>query len=198
MRIRLALALPFLLAGCFVSRTHIGIHNFGNGDLWDSVVGKRFVEGLRDTEDDWMRQLARLDLDGLAEHFTPALAQKLNASARQKLALQLQREFRPTGYFTRRRFATPAMSWGRPARTDAFDYYDMIGYAYEMEGKTTGCVQFYITKVGGTPAICGLEILPITESDREKVKEVRYVVPETVNKANVTARPGMLMKPLKS
>lgn len=198
MRVRLAIALPLVLCGCAISRTHIGIFNMGDGTLWDSVVGKRFVEPLRDTEDDWMRQLTLLDLNGLSEHFTPKLAKKINFQVRQQLALQLKRQYGPNGTFSRRLFATPALSWGRAARTDAFDYYDMVGYAYDMEGKITGCVQFYVTKMNGELAICGIEVLPENEADREKAKEIRYLAPPTVDKSGVAARPGMLMKPLKS
>ncbi len=197
MRVRLWVTAfsSFLFCGCFVSRTHIGFHNFGQGDLWDSVVGKKYVEGLRDKEDMWMARVARLQLDELSADFAPQLAAKLIPAVTVKLIPQLKRDYGPTGYFTRRRFGTPALSVGHAVRMDAFDYYDMVAYAYEMEGKTAGYVQFYITRVDGQLKICGLEITPTRESDREKAKDVRFVFPETVDKSHVARHLGMLMRP---
>lgn len=197
MRVRLSVALvsSFLLCGCFVSRTHIGFHNFGQGELWDSIVGKKYVEGLRDQEDIWMSRVARLQLDELSADFAPQLAANFDAAARQKLALQIKREIAPTGYFSRRRFGTPAFSTGKAVRTDAFDYYDMVGYAYEMEGKVAVSVQFYVTRVEGAIRICGIEITSEREGDRDRIKDVRLVFPETVDKSNVARRIGMLLRP---
>jgi len=194
-RILIVAVSSFLLCGCSVSRTHIGFHHFGKGALGDSVVGKKYVEGLRDQEDIWMTRVARLELEELSEDFAPQLAATLIPAVREKLLPQLKRDYGPSGYFTRRRFGTPRYSTGEAVRRDAFDRYDMVGFAYIMEGKVPANVQFYLTRVEGAVKICGLEITPIGESAREKAKDVRFVLPETVDKSNVAGTPEVMMRP---
>lgn len=183
-----------VLSGCFVSRTHLGFHHLGDDNVWHSIVGKKHVEPLRDREDRWMALLSKLDLEALSADFAPRLSAEMNAGVREKLALQLERDYRPDGNFRRRRFGTPAFSIGRGVRRDAFEHYDMVGYAYQMEGKVEAGVQFYLARVGEDLKICGIEISPTLESDREKAKDVRFVFPETVDRSGVKPRPGMLMK----
>jgi hypothetical protein len=193
--VTLLIAIASVASGCCVSRTHLGFLNLGNQGLWNSVVGKRFVEPLRDQEDLWMTSLARLDLVGLSTDFAPTLASHVNEGQLRKLAVQMERDYHPSGYFMRQRFGTPALSWGRGARRDAFGYYDMVGYAYTMEGKVSATAEFYLTRVGdGGIKICGIVVTPQRESDREKAKDVRLVFPETQNKSDVVIRPGMLMR----
>jgi hypothetical protein len=184
-----------VLAGCSVSRTHIGIHNLGQGPYWHSVVGKKNVDSLRDLEDAWMALVSKRDLETLSEDFAPKLASKMNEKVREKLAVQIERDYHPNGFFRRRRFETPALSTGRAVRGDAFEWYDMVGFAYQMEGKVEAGVQFYITKIDGELKICGIEIRPTMEAEREKAKDVLFVFPESENKAGIKPQPGMLMKP---
>ncbi len=174
-----------LLNGCAVSRHHLGFRNLGANDRPFSMVGERYVKNLSAVEAFWVKTLAAGNLDALAPVMAPRLSEALsNPAVRQKTTLKIRTAYGMSGEYEIVSFGVPFFSLQPGVKKDAYDYYDMLGTAFKMEGKIAASMKLYVTKVDGELKLCGFEIYPDNEGDREAGRDVRFVFPETENRSN--------------
>ncbi|MBV9080186.1 MAG: hypothetical protein JO102_03590 [Elusimicrobia bacterium] len=174
------------LAACAsVSPYHFGFFSASQqeGPKFD-MVSRRSVAKLDDLETIWITDIAQGKIEALVPSLAPTLASKLTPPIRAKMAYRLK-AYTFNGQWTPERFGTPAFGMRPGVKSDAYAFYDMVGSSYLLGGKMDAKVHLYTTKVDGAIKICGLEIFPAQEGDREPGKDIRYVYPETDKGANL-------------
>lgn len=166
------------LSACAVSRHHLGFHDAGSGDRRFSMVGERFVKDLSAVEAFWVKSLAEGRVESLRPEMAPALSGALSMEEARKAGDKIVNAFGPTGYYEIVSFGVPFFSLKEGVKRDPFAHYDMVGTAFELDGKIPTALRLYVTKVDGALRICGFEVYPRNEGDRAIGKEVRFVFPE--------------------
>ena len=184
-----AAALAAVLSACAVSSHHLGFHALDDGRRPYELVGNRYVKDLSAVEAPWVEKIATGNFDGLVPSLAPRLAQALTPALRKTLGDRVRRFYGLNGEYEIQTFGVPPVSLARSVKREPFSYYDMVGTAFFLDGKTPATLHLYVTKIGvdGDLKICGIELYTKREGDREPGKDLRLVLPETVDRSDFIA-----------
>ncbi|HXC61391.1 MAG TPA: hypothetical protein VNV63_01835 [Nitrospiria bacterium] len=193
MKILLPFILSFFLTGC--STTYLmGYHYLGLEDeqFVTGKVSKKTEKQSKPFEEKCIQVLMNADMDSFKELFTDKLLKAVPKDAYIKIKEAIQIRYKPNGQYER----LPVLHMHTEHKHEldtatlfnGFDHYDYIEAEYLLYGATDAVVHLYLTEVGKnpkTPKLSGFELTDADSSKQERKFSIKYLVPETVDKAGL-------------
>jgi len=178
----------FLVAGCSISQYHLGYHHFGNGKMGYSVVSSSSVVGIEEFEVQCAKALASGNAESIRPLLAPKLDQALDSSAVATINNRLKAVYQTDGSYERLQLVPRKTMLDEAAVKNAFDYYDLVNANYLLKGKTAAVARLYMTKIDGAIRLAGLEIVDKDQNPNGNNILIKYIFPESVDKARMTGR----------
>lgn len=176
-----------LITGC-VSQYHLGYHHLGDGKLGDSIVSKNSVKGLEIFEERCIKDFADYKIESLKSVFAPKIDQALDNASLTEINNTMKSRYGFTGSYERLKVVPVKFMLDEAATTNAFEYYDLVGSDYLLKGSTDAVVRLYMVKINGELRLAGFEIMDFAANPKGNNKKLKYIYPESIDKAGVTKR----------
>jgi hypothetical protein len=186
----LSLALCLLLVAC-ASRYHAGVHYLGNGRTATSVVSRETDKFSEPIEERALTSLTTNNLTALQTLMTPSVLNDIPQESWQALEEAIRNRFK----FTRHYELMPLVNAG--GRLDEalfenpFAYYDFVEARYLLYGNVNAFADLYLTEVDGQLKLSGFALRDADPKINQPFL-MRYLRPETTDKAKITGRKVLL------
>jgi hypothetical protein len=193
---RAALLLTSLaLSGC-ASHYYVGYNYVDEGTKALNNVSRKIDPEMGAIEDKIGEALGVADIGTLRPIFAPKFAAAMTDSAISEFN-EAVKAYKLSGRFERSKIGD-RMPQGLPDFGDNFRIYDFIESQLILDGSPGAGLKFFVTKIDGTPKLCGLYLIDKAPGPSKK-KYVGALAPETFDKFGLFGKPkwGTYYAPVK-
>jgi hypothetical protein len=159
-----------------------------DGRLGDSIVSNSSVKGIEPFEEGCIKHFADYNTESLRPIFAPKIDQALDNASLAEIDNAMKSLYGFTGSYERLKLVPVKFMMDEAATTNAFDYYDLVGADYLLRGSTDAVVRLYMVKINGELRLAGFEIMDFAANPKGNNKKMKYIYPESVDKAGLTKR----------
>ena len=175
------------IMGC-VNQYHLGYHHLGDGKLGNSIVSNSSAEGLEPFEEHCIKDFADYKTESLRSVFAPKIDQALDNAQLSEINSAMKSRYDFTGTYERLKLVSVKFMLDEAATSNAFEYYDLVGADYLLKGSADAVVRLYMVKINGGVRLAGFEIMDYDANPKGNNKKLKYIFPESIDKAGITKR----------
>jgi hypothetical protein len=186
-RLLLGSIVALFIAGC-VNQYHLGYHHLGEGKLGDSIVSNSSAQGLEPFEEHCIKEFAEYKIESLRPLFAPKIDQALDNAQLSEINAAMQNRYGFRGSYERLKLVPVKFMLDEAATANAFEYYDLVGADYLLKGTTDAVVRLYMVKINKEVRLAGFEIMDYAANPKGNNKKLKYIFPESVDKAGLLKR----------
>jgi len=139
-------------------------------------------------EEKCIQYLVKDEVESFSELFADKLLKAVPNGALIRLSDAIKNRYQPNGKYERLPVRHEHADLDTAAWLNGFEHYDYIEADYFLYGATNAMVHLYMTEVGGTPKLSGFVLRDAVSGNETSKFSMKYLVPETVDKAGLIGR----------